>query len=44
MATVAAEQESEHSRTSFDAMRGVYDARRAAALSGVPQRTLTWWA
>jgi DNA-binding transcriptional MerR regulator/uncharacterized protein (DUF433 family) len=25
-------------------MRGVYDARRAAALSGVPKRTLTWWA
>lgn len=44
MATVAAEQEAERWRVNFDAMRGVYDARRAAALSGVPQRTLTWWA
>src|SRR5437588_11960626 len=27
-----------------DLWRGVYDARRAAALSGVPQRTLSHWA
>jgi uncharacterized protein (DUF433 family)/DNA-binding transcriptional MerR regulator len=27
-----------------DLWRGVYDARRAAALSGVPERTLTRWA
>jgi uncharacterized protein (DUF433 family)/DNA-binding transcriptional MerR regulator len=31
-------------RSGSEAMRGVYDARRAAALSGVPKRTLTWWA
>lgn len=29
---------------SSDALRGVYDARRAAALSGVPKRTLHYWA
>jgi DNA-binding transcriptional MerR regulator len=44
MATAAPEQPADTSRSSFDAMRGVYDARRAAALSGVPKRTLTWWA
>ncbi|MHB8577453.1 MAG: hypothetical protein ACYDCQ_19240, partial [Dehalococcoidia bacterium] len=28
----------------IDLSRGVYDARRAAALSGVPQTTLHYWA
>ena len=42
MANVAPELQAEHARAKFDAMRGVYDARRAAALSGVPKRTLTW--
>jgi DNA-binding transcriptional MerR regulator/uncharacterized protein (DUF433 family) len=44
MATAESQHVPGTSRTSFDAMRGVYDARRAAALSGVPKRTLTWWA
>jgi DNA-binding transcriptional MerR regulator/uncharacterized protein (DUF433 family) len=44
MAPTAADPARDTSSRSFDAMRGVYDARRAAALSGVPKRTLTWWA
>ena len=44
MVTALSEHFPDTSRSSFDAMRGVYDARRAAALSGVPKRTLTWWA
>ena len=42
IAASASARETPHAKS--DAMRGVYDARRAAALSGVPQRTLTWWA
>ncbi len=31
-------------RVGHDPTRGVYDAHRTAALSGVPRRTLHWWA
>jgi uncharacterized protein (DUF433 family)/DNA-binding transcriptional MerR regulator len=44
MAPAAAQPAGDTPNRSFDARRGVYDARRASALSGVPKRTLTWWA
>jgi uncharacterized protein (DUF433 family)/DNA-binding transcriptional MerR regulator len=33
-----------HMSNSVDPTRGVYDARRAAALAGVPKSTLNYWA
>lgn len=34
----------EQASTSIDVDRGIYHARRAAALSGIPRRTLHYWA
>jgi uncharacterized protein (DUF433 family)/DNA-binding transcriptional MerR regulator len=44
MVTIAAPREDEPASRSHEAMRGVYDTRRTAALSGVPERTLRYWA
>ncbi len=44
MVTALAQPDPARVAERFDARRGVYDARRAAALSGVPKRTLSYWA